>query len=160
MESRPDLKFQRILESVQQHFDFLFRRGFCIASVVFVDPNYENWRVTMTTEDYLLRIYGDRGEVNLALNTYELSKDLGLLDLEDLIYLVNGNEIFSNLQEERPLTEPQRLQRLAWLLEKHIDDILAEIEQIFTLPPKNDLSNTPLNKPGRLSLDDRPGFLF
>ncbi|RPJ28111.1 MAG: hypothetical protein EHM33_05610 [Chloroflexi bacterium] len=153
MESSPDLKFLRILENIRYHFDFLFRRGFHIVSVLFVDQNYENWQVSMMTDDYLIKIYSCMGKVNLALSTLQLYNDVGLFELNDLIYFINGNENFSDPPEEAPINETQSFQRIARLLEKYVDDILETIEKILILP-STDYPSITSNNPDQLSKDN------
>lgn len=133
MKSRPDLKLVGLLENIKFHFAFLFSRGFQIVSVIFVDQNYEDWQVTMATENCIIKIYNNRGTVGLALNIPQLYEAVGLLELEDLIYGVNGNESLSTLAPESLVNATPNLLQTAQLLEKHIDGILEKIRHMLLL---------------------------
>jgi hypothetical protein len=160
MESRPDLKLQRILDNVRHHFDFLSRRGFRIVSVIFADPDYENWQIIMLADDCLIKIYSYMGKVSVALSTRQLYNEVGLFELTDLIYLITGDESLSESSEESPINETQRFEEIAGLLEKYLDEVLREIGEIPILPPSDNPSKTSLNEPGQLSEDNCPGSLF
>jgi hypothetical protein len=160
MERRPDLKLQRILDNVRHHFDFLSRRGFRIVSVIFADPDYENWQIIMLADDCFIKIYSYMGKVNVALSTRQLYNEVGLFELADLIYLIKGDESLSEPSEESPISETQRFQEIACLLEKYMDEVLREIRKIPSLPPADNPSTTSLNEPGQLSEDNCPGSLF
>lgn len=69
------------------------------------------------------------GTVGLALNIPQLYEAVGLLELGDLIYGVNGN--LSALTPDLP--------RTAQLLEKHIDDLLEKIGKMLLLLSFDDL---------------------
>lgn len=131
MKSRSDLNLLGLLEDIKLHFAFLFSRGFQMVSMIFVDQNYEDWQVTMATENCIIKIYSSMGRVGLALNIPQLYDAVGLLELEDLIYGANGNQ---GLSAPEPLAnETPDLLRTAQLLEKHIDDILKKIGQMLLL---------------------------
>jgi hypothetical protein len=160
MENGPELKFQSVLENVRRHFDFLFRRGFWVASLIFVDPEYKNWRIILMDDDCLITIYNSTGDVNVALNTLRLHRDVGLFELKDLIYLIKGDEISSELQEGYPPNEAQGFEKIAGLLEKYMDEVLREIREIPSFPSSDHIPKTPLEKPGQLSEDNCPGSVF
>jgi hypothetical protein len=158
MESRPEFKYQSILESIRRCFDFLFRRGFRIVSVIFTDPDRENWQVTLTADDYLIEIYGYAEEVHVALSNLQLYEQVGLFELTDLIYLILGDEEVPALQGEPPMNEASNLQETARLLERYIDDVLMEIDSIPILPSTDDFLKDRYKNPGQLSEDNCPGF--
>jgi hypothetical protein len=135
MESRPDLELFRLLENIDHYFDFLSTRGFHMVSIIFVDQEYENWQVTMMTDECVMKIYCYQGKVALALSTLQLYNAVGFFTLDDLIYWVNGNkDLFDPLEEVSINSETQKIERLAWRLEKHIDNILGRIRKAFVLP--------------------------
>jgi hypothetical protein len=158
MENRPEFNYQSILESIQHCFDFLFKRGFRIVSVIFTGPGRENWRVTLTADDYLIEIYVYAEEVHVALSTLQLYEQVGLFELTDLIYLILGDEEVPDLQRESPLNEAQSFQKTARLLEKYIDEVLMEIDGIPILPSADDFLRDSEQKSGQLSKDNRPDF--
>ena len=139
MKSRSDLKLLGLLEDINLHFAFLFRRGFQIVSVIFVDQNYDDWQVTLATENCIIKIYSNMGTVGLALNIPQLYDVVGLLELGDLIYGVNDNGYLSAPAPEPPVNETPDLLRTAQLLEKHIDDILEKIGKMLLLLSFDDL---------------------
>jgi hypothetical protein len=138
MESKPDLKLLGILDNIGHYFDFLFGRGFQMASMIFVDREYENWQVTLITNDCIIKIYHYGGKVDLALSTLQLYNTVGLFALDDLIYWVNGNRDLYDPLEEISKNENQCFERLAWRLEKHIDNILSRIKKVHDLPSMDD----------------------
>jgi len=140
MEIQPDRRFLRVVETIRHHFAFLFGRGFQLVSMIFVDPNYEDWQVTIATDDCIIKIYGYMGKVDLALGIPQLYNAIGLLELSDLIYGINGDEDFSASAQNPPMGEAANLLRIAQLLEKHIDNILEKIRKMLDL----------------LSIDDHP----
>jgi len=139
MKNLSDLKLLGLLEDIELHFAFLFRRGFQIVSVIFVDQNYEDWQVTMATENCIIKIYSNIGIIGLALNIPQLYEAVGLLELGDLIYGVSGNGDLSATGPEPPMNEPPDLPRTGQLLEKHIDDILEKIGRMLLLLSFDDL---------------------
>ena len=160
MESNPGLKYQRILESIKRYFDFLFKRGFRIASVIFTDPERENWHVTLTTDEYLIEIYGCAERVHVALSTLQLYEQVGLFELTDLIYLILGDDEVPDLLREHPLNKAQSFQKTARLLERYLDEILMEIDGISSPPPTNDYLRNSDKKSGQLSEDNCPDFVL
>lgn len=140
MENHPDIRILELLENIEHHFAFLFRRGFHITSVIFVDQNYEDWQVTMETDECIIKIYSYMGRVDLALSIPQLYHVMGLFELGDLICGISGNEDFFPPVQEPPMDEEPNLLRIARLLETYIDDILEKIGRMLAL----------------LSLDDPP----
>jgi hypothetical protein len=138
MESQSDLKFLRLLENIRHHFAFLFKRGFQLVSIIFVDQNCENWQVTMATDNCIIKVYSYMGKVDLALRIPQLHGFVGLLELSDFVYGNNVNEDFSGPAEEPPTNETQSIQRIAQLLDKYIDDILEKIQKMLNLLSFND----------------------
>ena len=133
MESKPDLKLLGILESISHYFDFLFSRGFHVVAMIFIDQKYENWQVTMMTDDCIIKIYCYGGKVDLALGTLQLYEAVGLFALDDLIAWVNGNKDLFDPLEEFSMNGTQSFERLAWRLEKHIDNILVRMRKVPVL---------------------------
>jgi len=140
MENHPDLRFLELLENIEHHFDFLFRRGFHITSVIFVDQDSEDWQVTMETDECIIKIYSYMGRIDLALSIPQLYHAVGLFELGDLICGINENEDFFAPAQEPLMNEAPSLLRIAQLLETYIDDILEKIGRMLAL----------------LSLDDPP----
>jgi hypothetical protein len=89
------------------------------------------------------------GKVDLALSIPQLYDAVGLFELNDLGYGVNGNRDLSDPLEEPPMNEAQSLRRTAQLLDKYIDDILKKIGNILNLVSIDDPA-IPLSKPGKL----------
>lgn len=114
----------------------------------------------MIADACLIQIYSSMGKVHVALSTLQPYNDVGLFELTDLIYLIKGDENFSDLQGESPMNETQRFQKIAWLLEKYLDEVLSEIGKIPILPPTDNPSRTSLNEAGQLSEDNCPASLF
>jgi len=135
MEIRPDRKLRRIHEHIRFYFDFLFRRGFQIASVLFIDQNNESWQVILMAQECLVKIYSDKGTITLTLGTQQSQHEINLLDLVDLIQHANGGEDFFYLADESQTSEMQRLKQTACLLENYIHGFLIQIKRhnLFSL---------------------------
>jgi hypothetical protein len=94
------------------------------------------------------------------LNTVRLHRDVGFFELKDLIYLIKGDEVSSELQEGYPPNEAQSFEKIAGLLEKYMDEVLREIREIPSFPSSDHIPKTLLEKPGQLSEDNCPGSVF
>ena len=149
MERQPDLKLLGILENISHYFDYLFSRGFQMVSMIFVDREYENWQVTLMTDDCIIRVYCYGGKVDLAMGTLPLYNTIGLFALDDLICWVNGNKDLSDPLNELSMNETQSFEKLAWRLEKHIDTILGRLKHVLVLPCIDHRSMTS-NNPGQI----------
>lgn len=145
MEIQPDHRVRQLVESVRHHFAFLFGRGFQLVSILFVDPTYEDWQVTVATQNCLIKIYRYQGNVGLALSIPQLYHALGLLELGDLIYGIDGEEDFTISAQDPAMDEAASLRRVAQLLEKHIDIILENIRNMLALLVMDD-HPTPASK--------------
>lgn len=124
MKNKPEIKFISLLENIRHRFAFLFRRGFQIVSIIFLDENYEDWQVTLATEDCIIKIYSYLGRVDLALSIPQLYNAVGLLELGDLV---------SAPAQELLVKETPDLLGTAQLLEKYIDEILGKIKKMLLL---------------------------
>ena len=149
MKSQPEIKFLGLLENIRHDFAFLFGRGFQVVSVIFIDQNYEDWQVTMATDDCIIKLYTYMGKTGLALSIPQLYEAVGLLELNDLLYGVNEDEDFSDSAKESPIDETQRLCRIARLLEKHLDQILERIGKMLVLLSFDDPA-IPSSSPGHM----------
>lgn len=134
MNDKPDLKFRGTLEDIRLNFDFLFKRGFRIASVLFAGQNNENWQVTLMAKKCLIDIYGEQGTINLAVGVITPHNDSNFFDLEYLAQFVNNGREFSYKSDEFPANETQQVQKIALFLERHFVSILAQVEK-ENLPP-------------------------
>lgn len=133
MEIQPDLRLLRVIELIHHHFAFLFGRGFQLVSILFVDQNYEDWQVTVGTDDCIIKIYRYRGKIDLALSIPQLYNALGLLELSDLIDEIHEAKDLSSLTQDPSMDEEASLLRIAQLLEKHIDTVLDKISRMLGL---------------------------
>jgi len=142
MKDQPEFKFRRTLEDIRLHYDFLFRRGFRIASILFADQNNENWQVTLTANNFLINIYNERGVINLALGTLqERQHEVVFYDLQDISQFVNSGREFFYEWGEFPIDETQQFMNIAGFLEKHLSALLAQVEKeslpSLNLPPSS-----------------------
>lgn len=137
MRIRPDLKFLGIVRNTGHYFNFLFTRGFRMVSVIFTDARYENWQVTLMSDECVVKIFSHHGKVDLALSTLQLCDAVGFFALDDLIFYVNGNRDLHDPMGRSPANEMQRFEQLAWRLEKHVDRILDEIRSLPILPARD-----------------------
>ena len=141
MKDQPELKFRRTLADIRLHYDFLFRRGFRIASVLFADQNNENWQVTLTANNFMINIYNERGVVNLALGTLQEHREVVFYDLQDMAQFINSGREFFYARGEFPINETQQFMNIAGFLEKHLNSLLAQVEKenlpSLNLPPNS-----------------------
>jgi hypothetical protein len=148
MESQLDRRVRQVVENVRHHFAFLFGRGFQLVSILFVDPTYEDWQVTIARENCILRIYRYKGNVGLALSIPQLYQALGLLELSDLLYGIDGEDFMISAQDPA-MDEAASLLRVAHLLEKYIDTILENIRNMLALLVMDD-DPTPASRFGQM----------
>jgi hypothetical protein len=136
-----DIKFRKTLEDIRLHFDFLFKRGFRIVSVLFAGQNNENWQVTLMASNRLVDIYSEQGLINLALGVIQQYNEAKFFDLQYLAQFVDSGRDFFHKPDILSINETQQLKKIAGFLEKHIVTILAQVEK-ENLPTLN----RPLNK--------------
>jgi hypothetical protein len=158
MKNRPDLKFRKIHAEVRRHFDFLFKRGFSIVSATTDNECLGNWQIIMMAGECLIKIYCNRGKINLALSTLQLYNEIGLFDLDGLIFYANGGEESFTRLEVVAMDERQQFDRLTGLLKKYIDDILTLFEKISSQRDKDLFTLSSRN--GQLFSDNCPFFLL
>lgn len=133
MNIHPDLRVRRVVETIRHHFAFLFGRGFQFGSIIFVDQSYEDWQVTIASDHCIIKIYSVREKVDVAFSIPQLYNTIGLLELNDLIYGIEGEEDFSISAQDPARDEGASLLRTAQLLEKYIDTILENIRKMLAL---------------------------
>jgi len=152
MESKSTLNVRNAIANVKRHFDFLFRRGFRIASVLFVDPGNEQWLIVLTAENHLIQFVGHEDTVSLALSSQELYTEFGFIELHELIYLLEreGKGNSGHIPQPFPLDEFREFTIMAKLLETHMDDIWLLIDRIYRV-----VSNS---KARAIDLNNCPGF--
>jgi hypothetical protein len=135
MKDQSDLKFRNTLEDIRLHFNFLFRRGFRIASILFTNQDNENWQVTLTANNCLIDIYGEQGVINIALSIMQ-HHDSKLFDLEYLAQFIGNGREFSYKPDKFPVSEAQQFQKIARFLENHFTELLAQVEkENLPVPP-------------------------
>ena len=125
MNDQPELKFRKTLEDIRLYFDFLFRRGFRIGSVLFADQKNEVWQVTLMEGNWLIHICNEQGIVNLIMSTLRQSNEIVIFDME----AANNSREFFYTFDEFPINESQQLKKTANYLEKNLITILAQAEK-------------------------------
>jgi len=147
MKDQPEFKFRRTLADIRLHYDFLFRRGFRIASVLFADQNNENWQVTLTANNFIINIYNEKGVVYLAVGTIQgRHHEVVFYDLQDMAQFINSGREFFYARGEFPINETQQFMNIAGFLEKHLSTLLAQVERenLPSLnPPPNGFTTQP-----------------
>lgn len=145
MKDQSDLKFRNTLEDIRLHFNFLFKRGFRIASILFTNQDNENWQITLTANNCLIDIYGEQGMINLALSMMQ-HHDSKLFDLEYIAQFVGNGKGFSYKPDKFPTSEAQQLQKIAGFLESHFTEILAQVEKENLPTISTILKKSPIQK--------------
>ena len=148
MKEQSDLKFRKTLEDIRLHFDFLFKRGFQIASVLFADQNNEKWQVTLMGKNCLVNIYGEPGIIDLSLGTLPQHNEIKLFDLQDLAQSINGGREFPRRVQKFSFNETQEFTKIGNFLEKHFALIMAQIER-ENLPTLNHPLNNSITQQKR-----------
>jgi len=129
MKEKSDLKFRKTLEDIRLHFDFLFKRGFRIASVLFADHDNEHWQVTLMGKNCLVNIYGEPGVIDLSLGTLPQHNDVKLFDLRELAQYIDGGRELSSQARKFSFDESQQFMKMGNFLEKNFPIIMAQIER-------------------------------
>lgn len=151
MKRQPDLEFQRLLENIKSHFGFLFQRGYQISSALFTGPHNENWNVILAGDNCLIKIHYREEKLHLSLCSAQLFGQTGMFDLHDLVHWMN-HESRLPTRRKSPPDETEQFTTTAWLLEKHIDDILILFQKIHL--------GIAFDRAGQLSIDNPPVFFF
>ena len=124
MDDQPELKFRKTLEDIRLHFDFLFKRGYRLVSVLFTDQNNADWQVTLSEGNRLVHIYSEQGIVNLIMSTLRQTNEIIFFDMN----AANNTDFFYTI-DEFPITESQQLQKIARFLEANLAELLAQAEK-------------------------------
>lgn len=148
MESKSTLNVHDAIANVRRHFDFLFRRGFRIASVLSVSPGNEQWLIVLTAGNSLIQFVGHEDRVSLALSSQELCAQFGFIELHELVHLLEREGNSSHIPSPFPPDEFREFATMAELLEIHIDDLWLLIDRIYRAVSKSkvraiDLNNCP-----------------
>lgn len=125
MKDQSELKFRKTLEDIRFDFDFLFERGFRIASILFPNPHSDNWQVNLLEGNCFIHLYSDMGIINLTMSILQRSSEIVFFDLES----VNSNRDFFYIPDEFPRDEAQQFKKIAAFLEKHFVEILAQAKK-------------------------------
>lgn len=124
MDDQPELKFRKTLEDIRLHFDFLFKRGYRLVSVLFTDQNNADWQVTLSEGNRLVHIYSEQGIVNLIMSTLRQANEIIFFDMN----AANNTDLFYTINE-LPITEAQQLQKIGRFLETNLTGLLAQAEK-------------------------------
>jgi hypothetical protein len=124
MDDQPELKFRKTLEDIRLHFDFLFKRGYRLVSVLFTDQNNADWQVTLSEGNRLVHIYSEQGIVNLIMSTLRQANEIIFFDMN----AANNTDLFYTINE-LPITESQQLQKIGRFLETNLTGLLAQAEK-------------------------------
>lgn len=151
MQKQPDLEFQRVLESITGHFDFLFQRGYRITSAMFTDAGNKNWNVVIVGDNCLIDVHYLDEKLRLSLCSMQLFGKTGLFDLHELVHLMSREDSLPARRKSLP-DETEQLVITAWLLEKHIDEILILFQKIYM--------GIAFSKAGQLFNDTSPALFF
>lgn len=148
MKEQSDIKFRKTLEDIRLHFDFLFKRGFRIASVLFADQDNEKWQVTLLGKNCLVNIYGEPGVIDLSLGALPRHSNVKLFDLQELAQYIDGGREFTRHIQKLSFDESQQFMKLGGFLEKHFAAIMAQIER-ENLPGLNHPLNNSITRQKR-----------
>ena len=125
MQSTTSSNVCQILERINRDFDFLFRRGFRITSILFAGQRDEQWQILLTEGNYLVQFHGCEDRIDLSLSSPALQDEVGYLELSDLIDLVENEGAGSSTPDAFHDSG-----RMAGLLRKHIDEILILMDRM------------------------------
>jgi hypothetical protein len=134
MKSTPEFTYRRILEQLKHHFDFLFKEGFSIVSVIYVGQYMEQWDITLISRNCYIKIYDDGREIMLAVSKSRLFDKEGFFDLRRLVSLVTGGMEEIPHPGKYPMSDDQQFEQLAYFLRRYKDDILETLDSELSLP--------------------------
>jgi len=134
MNTQPDLKFLNILDNVRRHFDFLLKRGFRIASAIYVGDRNEHLQIILFSQDCIINICCDDRQMDLGLSTLGLYESIGFFDVHHLITLIQG--------KEQVIAMPG-FAETAQLMEQYMDEILLRLMQIQCYVEENENGQLP-----------------
>jgi len=125
-------KLGNVLSDIQNHFLFLFERGFRIHHTTF--RNAAAWVVTLRSDEFNVHIRSDRLEISLAVAD---RKQKNCFELFEIVYFLSNKKEFIGVHEAQAQYKDaksyriEQFQRLALILHKY----LGEITSFFTGGP-------------------------
>ena len=121
-----------ISKEIENHFWFLFDRGFRIQSVKYYPEHMGNWIVVLESQDCLIDITSDRGEIFLSLGSHDYGEDDQMwFDINTIVfYLSKGKTLIDEFQGQLREKDKQ-FQRLANILANYLDTIIPIMGKDF-----------------------------
>jgi hypothetical protein len=160
MITRPDLKFGWIEETIRDHFDFLFNRGFSLTSTLFTDQGTESWQAVMLLNDCFIRIRCDHGKIDLSLSSSQLYDLAYFFDLNMLAQPFYKRHEPHDIPDTEWLNEEKQIREIAGLLREQYDDIFKRFKILESQVQDRSKLNSELNENGQLSMDNCPFFIY
>lgn len=122
-------ELQKIKKQIQQHFRFLFESGFRFSSARMQKEHMGYWEVVLQSDDLLLQIYNDRGEIMLSISPAKSNTD-AWYGLGMLIYFITEGERFIGYYNGDLLNKDLQLERLSSILKEYMNEIRDVMKNI------------------------------
>ena len=122
---------QLIHGKIERHFKFLLDRGFRIRSVKYYPQYMGNWIARLESQECLIDITNDRGEITLSVGPKNEEKELMWFGLKTIVfYLSKGKKLISSYEGELREKDKQ-FERLVEILVEYIDEIVLIMGKDF-----------------------------
>ena len=116
----------QISKKIENHFGFLFDHGFRIRSVKYFPQHMGNWIAMLESQDCLIDITSDRGEILLSFGSknYE-TQDLMWFDINTVVFYLSNGQVIIDKFEGQLMEKDKQFQRLANILKTYLNQIIA-----------------------------------
>ena len=114
-----------ISKDIEHHFKFLFDRGFRIQSVKYYSEFMGAWIVILESEECLVEITNDRGEILLSVGPHSGGKQKIWLDLRIVVFYLSKGKNYIGIYEGELREKDKQFERLAKILAEYIDDVIS-----------------------------------
>jgi hypothetical protein len=123
---------ERIISGkIEQHFKFLFDRGFHIRSVKYYPQHMGNWIVILESQVCLINVTHDRGEITLSLAPNHGEKDQMWFGLRTIVFYLSEGKTYVNVFDGELREKDMQFERLTKILAEYIDEIMLVMGKDF-----------------------------
>ena len=116
---------------IRQHFKFLFDRAFRIRSVKYYPQYMGNWIAILESQECLINITNDRGEIILSVGPKNEEKEQMWFGLKTIVFYLSKGEKHIGSYEGELIEKDKQFERLAEILVEHIDEIVLIMGKDF-----------------------------
>jgi|WetSurMetagenome_2_1015567.scaffolds.fasta_scaffold416213_1 hypothetical protein len=113
----------KIISEIENHFHFLFERGFKIQSKMYSPEAFGDWDIVLASPNCQIRIGTERQEVQLGFLPSKATSNFAISIEATILFLSNGVQ-YIGIYKGNLLDREKQLKRYADLLERYLDQIL------------------------------------